>query len=53
MEYIVVWYFDAGFRSGTETKECETLEKAVEYIEANKINMISPRVYKKVNLQEV
>lgn len=49
-EILLMWYFDAGFNSGTETRLFYTIEEAKEYIKynANKVGMIEPRIYKLV-----
>jgi hypothetical protein len=49
-EILLMWYYEAGFKSGTETRLFYTVDEAREYIKynANKIGMIEPRIYKLV-----
>lgn len=49
--YLLMWCYDRGFSNGTETKEFDTLESALEYLEKHKLELWFPSLYQKLEVK--
>lgn len=49
MEYLVRWFYEAGFSNGEKTESFKTLEEAKAYLEKNKDKMIMPSLYERID----
>lgn len=48
--FVLIWFYEAGFKSGERVEYFDTLEEAEKYMDENKNKeaMIDPAIYEKV-----